>query len=80
MDAPTLWFGLAAPKGTPTETIQRLNTEILAVVKAPELGRSLEEQGIFVLGEPPAQFTRRVQADVVSISKLVKAINLRLEE
>jgi tripartite-type tricarboxylate transporter receptor subunit TctC len=80
MDAPTLWFGLAAPKGTPTETIERLNKEILAVVRAPQFGRTLEEQGIFVLGEPPAQFTRRVQADVASISKLVKAINLRLEE
>ncbi len=51
-----------------------------AVVKAPEVGRSLEEQGIFVLGESPVPFTRRVQADVVSITKVVKAINLHLEE
>lgn len=80
MDTPALWFGLVAPKKTPTEAIDRLNKEILAVVKTPEFGRSLEEQGIFVLGEPPAQFTRRVQADVVSITKVVKAINLRLEE
>jgi tripartite-type tricarboxylate transporter receptor subunit TctC len=80
MDAPTLWFGLAAPNGTPKETIEHLNSQVLAVVKVPEFSRSLEEQGIFVLGEPPAQFTRRVQADVVSISKLVKAIDLRLEE
>ena len=80
MDTPALWYGLAAPKGTPAEVIDRLNKEILAVVKAPEFGRSLQEQGVFVLGEPPAQFTRRVQADVVSITKVVKAINLRLEE
>jgi tripartite-type tricarboxylate transporter receptor subunit TctC len=80
MDAPALWYGVAAPKGTPSEVLDRLNREILAVVKAPQFGGSLQDQGVFVLGEAPAHFTRRVQADVASITKVVKAIDLRLEE
>ena len=80
MDTPALWYGIAAPKGTPFEVLDRLNKETLAVVKAPEFARSLQEQGVFVLGEPPEQFTRRVQADVGVVTKVVKAIDLRLED
>jgi tripartite-type tricarboxylate transporter receptor subunit TctC len=80
LDTPVLWFGIAAPKGTPGEIIERLNKESVAVVRSPEFIRALENQGIFVIGESTNQFTQRVRADTASIAKLVKAINLRLEE
>jgi tripartite-type tricarboxylate transporter receptor subunit TctC len=38
-----VWFALFAPKGTPQEIVQRLNNEVNAVLKTPELKRLADQ-------------------------------------
>ena len=41
-----MWYGVLAPKGTPPEVVARLNKEIAAVLKQPEVAKSFESQGM----------------------------------
>ena len=75
-----LWFAVVAPAKTPREVIARLNEEIVAVLKSPELTASVEDQGGFVVASDPGELSRRIQSDSASVTRLVKAINLKVEE
>ena len=75
-----LWFAVVAPANTPLEVTTRLNEEIVAVLKSPAFTRSVEDQGGFVVASHPGELSRRIRADSVSVTRLVKAIGLKVEE
>jgi tripartite-type tricarboxylate transporter receptor subunit TctC len=75
-----LWFAIVAPAKTPREVIARLNETIVAVLKSPEFTGAVEDQGGFVVASHPAELSRRIRSDSVSITKLVEAIDLKVEE
>ena len=52
------WFGVFAPPGTPPEIVQRLNRELNAVLKSPEVIDRLEKVGAEVIGGTPEQFAK----------------------
>lgn len=41
----TAWFGIFAPAGTPAPVVSRLNTELTAVLQAPDMQKRLRELG-----------------------------------
>ncbi|NBQ88050.1 MAG: tripartite tricarboxylate transporter substrate binding protein [Betaproteobacteria bacterium] len=49
-----VWMGLLAPKGTPKPVIDLLNSELRAVIAAPELQKFFNEAGMEVVGSSPA--------------------------
>jgi tripartite-type tricarboxylate transporter receptor subunit TctC len=75
-----LWFAVVAPANTPLEVTARLNEEIVTVLKSPAFTRSVEDQGGFVVASHPGELSRRIRADSVSVTRLVKAIGLKVEE
>jgi tripartite-type tricarboxylate transporter receptor subunit TctC len=75
-----LWFAVVAPVRTPGEIAARLQREIAAVLNSAAFTRSLEDQGGFVAGGDPGEVSRRMRADSIAIARLVKAIDLRVEE
>ena len=52
-----MWYGVLAPKGTPPAVVARLNKEIEAVLKQPEVATAFEAQGMV-----PAPAARRSSA------------------
>jgi len=74
------WFGIFVPARTPREVKARLSHELVAVLKAAEFTRSVEDQGGFVVANEAADVSRRIETDSVAIAKLVKATNLKAEE
>ena len=75
-----LWSAIFVPAKTPREIIARLSKEIIAVVHSAEVTRFIEDQGAFVDTSGPDEVSRRVKSDFASISRLVKAVNLRVDE
>ena len=66
------WYGFLAPAKTPKDIVARLNTEIVAVLRDPEVVKKLAEQGADVVTGSPDQFGKLVQSEVAKWSKLVK--------
>lgn len=62
--AATSWNAVAAPAKTPRAVIDRLNREINAALKAPEVVEKLAAQGVTARGGTPEDMRRLVAADV----------------
>ena len=52
------WFGVFAPAGTAPDIVVRLNRELNAIVKDPEVVSALARSGAEVAGGTPAQFAK----------------------
>ena len=54
------WWGVMAPTGTPPAVLERLNTELSAVLADPEVKQYLAEQGMVAKGGTPAEFAEHI--------------------
>ncbi len=75
----TAWFGVAAPAGTPKAVIDRLNGEIVAALKQPDLAARLASQGTVPFPATPAQFGSYIRAQYEKWDSLIKSANIKLD-
>ena len=52
------WFGVFAPAGTPADILQRLNRELNAALRSPEVAERLQRAGAEPVGGTPEQFAK----------------------
>jgi tripartite-type tricarboxylate transporter receptor subunit TctC len=75
----SLWQGLFAPVGTPPAVVERLRTEIRAILTGPEYGAKLAAAGS---GEPlvttPEEFAARIRSDHEAYGKVIREIGARI--
>ena len=57
------WFGLLAPAGTPKAVVDRLQREVAAILKLPEVEKQFFELGAEPGGMSPEDFGRYISAD-----------------
>jgi tripartite-type tricarboxylate transporter receptor subunit TctC len=70
-------FGVGAPKNTPGEIIDKLNSEINAGLAAPTLKARLADLGGTVLPGPPAAFGRLMAEETEKWGKVIKFAGIR---
>jgi tripartite-type tricarboxylate transporter receptor subunit TctC len=75
----TGWEGVAAPKNTRTEIIDRLNREINAGLADPKMNAQLADLGGTVLPGSPADFRKFIDAETEKWSKVIRAANLKAQ-
>jgi tripartite-type tricarboxylate transporter receptor subunit TctC len=66
------WYGFFAPAKTPKDIVARLNAEIVAVLRDPEVVKKMTEQGADIVTGSPEQFGKLAQSELAKWSKLVK--------
>jgi tripartite-type tricarboxylate transporter receptor subunit TctC len=66
------WYGVFAPDGTPRDIVNRLNADIVRIVRSPEVRELLLKQGAESYATTPEEFTKVVQRDVAKWAKVVK--------
>jgi tripartite-type tricarboxylate transporter receptor subunit TctC len=66
------WFGLAAPIGTPSDIVQRLNAEVVRIGALPDVKARLEAQGLRVTTSTPEGFAEMIKTDYDRWGKLIK--------
>ena len=71
------WFGLWAPAKTPQPIVEKLNQEIVEILKAPDVQQKISEQGAIPSPESPADFDRFIRAETEKWNKVVKAAKLQ---
>ncbi len=71
------WNGILAPAGTPKAIIDRLNREIVKVVRTPEFAQVLVGEGATAVGNTPAEFDAIVRADIRKWAKIIKDTGIR---
>jgi tripartite-type tricarboxylate transporter receptor subunit TctC len=73
------WNGILAPAGTPKPVIDRLNRELVKIVRSPEFAPVLIGEGATAVGNTPAEFDAIIRADVKKWAKIIKDAGIRAE-
>jgi tripartite-type tricarboxylate transporter receptor subunit TctC len=73
------WYGLAAPKNTPVEIINRLNSEINAALADPKLTARLANLGFTAISGSPADFGKLIADETVKWGKVIRTANIKPE-
>ena len=68
----TLWYGLCAPAGTPPEIVNRLNTEVVAILGLADVRESLKQLGADAAGTRPEVFGAYIKSEIAKWATVVK--------
>jgi tripartite-type tricarboxylate transporter receptor subunit TctC len=74
------WQGFVGPAKLPDSVVQKLNSNLDAALKHPDMRAKLEELGIQPMPMTPAEFTAFVRSEQKLWSGVIKAANIRLEQ
>ena len=72
-------IGFVAPAGTPREVIEKLNREMVKVLKAPETAQQLVPLGIDHVGSTAEEYAETLRPNLEMYSKLVKISRARVD-
>lgn len=73
------WFGVFAPAGTPPEIVQRLNRELNAVIRAPDVVDRLEKAGAEPAGGTPEQFAKTYRDESENWKVVIQRANIKAD-
>jgi len=71
------WFGLFAPAGAPAEAVARLQREVVAALKAPDVLERFAAVGAEPVGSTPAEFVERIRSDAASWAEVIRVANVK---
>lgn len=73
------WFGLLGPAKLPTDMTAALNAEVNKALRAEDLRKKLNDQGLEITGGTPEQFAKLMRDDLVKWGKVVKESGARAD-
>jgi tripartite-type tricarboxylate transporter receptor subunit TctC len=68
----SLWYGIAAPGGTPQPIIRQLNVELAKILEMPEIRESFAKQGADPAGGSPEQFDTFIREESARWREVVR--------
>ena len=74
-----VWFGMQLPAGTPKPLVERMNRDIVRVLKEPEVVKKFRDQGVEVIASTPAAFNQLLQSEVVKWTQVIRDANIKVE-
>ena len=74
-----VWFGMQVPAGTPRAVVDKLNRDMVTLLKEPDVVKRFRDQGVEVVASSPAEFSALVQKEVVKWTQLIRDANIRIE-
>jgi len=73
------WYGLAAPKGTPTAIVETLNREVNAILAQPDVRSQLADLGAFLLPGSASDFGRLIVDETAKWAKVIRFAGIKPE-
>jgi tripartite-type tricarboxylate transporter receptor subunit TctC len=73
------WWGMLAPAKTPRPVVLLLNREVRAALDAPEVKKSLVDQGMDPAGGSPEEFGALIRADMDKWGDVGKRLGVKLD-
>lgn len=73
------WYGLLAPAGTPPEIVNRLNAEMVKILRDPAVRTPLIDGSHEIVGSTPAEFATTIQRDFTVWGDLARKLNVKVD-
>ena len=66
------WAAVAAPAGTPKDIIAKLNSELNAILKLPDVQEKSAAVGAVIIGGTPEQYADYLKSEIAKFARVVK--------
>ena len=73
------WNGLVVPAGTPPAVVQKINAEVGAILKQPEIVQRMNGFGFDLVGGTPADFAALIQSEAERWTPVVKKLGIKVD-
>ena len=73
------WYGMLAPKGTPKQVVDQLQTAVAKLINTPLVQERFSTQGLDVYATTPAEFESYLKTEVAKWDNVVRAASIRAE-
>jgi tripartite-type tricarboxylate transporter receptor subunit TctC len=73
------WYSMHAPAGTPSEVVRRLNAELVAILKDPDILARFKQLATDPVGNSPEELAAFVRSELEKYAKVIKAAGIRLD-
>ena len=70
------WYGLYAPAGTPSETIEKINVDFKSVLESPDIRERLAQLGIDTIASSPEDLRSYLSEEIDKWAKVIKAAGI----
>ena len=67
------------PAGTPEPIINRLTSDLNAILQMPDTLERLQQIGVEASYSPPADATRRIRSEFAKWAKVIQDANIKVE-
>ena len=74
-----IWYGLLAPAKTPKEIVEKLNAEVVRILKNPETVRDLASRGAEASPTTPEAFAKYLREDQARWRKVLKTAGIKVK-
>lgn len=78
LNAPS-WFGLVAPKSTPTALVQRVQAAVAQALQHPAVKARMDAQGLYVSGTSVDAFTQQIASEVSKMKDVAAAAQISIQ-
>ncbi len=68
------WYGVLAPAGTPPTIVNKLHTDMVAAITAPDIRKHVVDLGISTIASTPREFADVIQRDMARWGKLIRSL------
>lgn len=66
------WFGVMAPAGTPEAILNKVSADIAAVLRMPDVKSAIDKQGLVVVTQSPAEFTKLIASEAERYGRILR--------
>ena len=73
------WNGLVVPAATPAAVVQKINAEVGAILKQPEIVQKMNGFGFDLVGGTPADFAALIRSEAERWTPVVKTLGIRVD-
>jgi tripartite-type tricarboxylate transporter receptor subunit TctC len=70
------WNGLVVPAGTPRPVIEKINAEVHAILKQPDVVQKMNASGFDLVGGTPEDFAKLIAAEAARWTPVVKRLGI----
>ena len=75
----SIWWGLLAPAGVPAAIVNKLNAELNAILREPEMAKRLTAEAAEPVISTPEAFGKLIVNDIAKWGRIAKEANIKAE-
>ncbi len=70
------WFGLMAPAGVPRDIINKINSDVVAILKSPDVNARVKAQYAVVVTDTAEQFDKTIRDETAHLTEVFKEVGV----